>query len=390
MRKMIIYSIILLTAGLFSTRVEAQSNVYVGEIRVTQNRFEQRGDSVFIEMTIDMNGLPVGNNEAFTLPPVIEKGTEVEELPSVIVNGKRRSKAYQRSLYFNRGAKPFPTYSVVAANKRTREKVNYKISVPYQAWMQDAALNLHESFYDGIDQRLISVNLLAKALKPDAALKGKVQIVAPTPLAPEPVTRTTPVVKENTASPVRIVEVTKTKEEKRIAVKNDSYSKEGSAYLDYPRNRTNIIPDYKDNREELAKIKAMIDEITSNPDHEITGIYLTGYASPEGTYARNEQLSRERTLELRDYLLDRYPMPRNLYHADWVAEDWTGLKKLITQFGMPDKDRVLYIINNVDIFEGREKQLMDLDQGVPYRYMLKEFFPRLRRVDYRITYRVIK
>ena len=242
----------------------------------------------------------------------------------------------------------------MAANKRTREKVNYKISVLYQAWMQDAALNLHESFYDGIDQRLISVNLLAKALKPDAALKGKVQIVAPTPLAPEPVTRTTPVVKENTASPVRIVEVTKTKEEKRIAVKNDSYSKEGSAYLDYPRNRTNIIPDYKDNREELAKIKAMIDEITSNPDHEITGIYLTGYASPDGTYARNEQLSRERTLELRDYLLDRYPMPRNLYHADWVAEDWTGLKKLITQFGMPDKDRVLYIINNVDIFEGRE------------------------------------
>ncbi|MEY8592214.1 DUF3868 domain-containing protein [Butyricimonas hominis] len=370
MRKMIIYSIILLTAGLFSTRVEAQNNVYVGEIRVTRHRFEQRGDSVFIEMTIDMNGLPVGNNEAFTLTPVIEKGTEVEELPSVIVNGKRRSKAYQRSLYFNRGAKPFPTYSVVAANKRTREKVNYKISVPYQAWMQDAALNLHESFYDGIDQRLISVNLLAKALKPDAALKGKVQIVAPTPLAPEPVTRTTPVVKENTASPARAVE--------------------GSAYLDYPRNRTNIIPDYKDNREELAKIKAMIDEITSNPDHEITGIYLTGYASPEGTYARNEQLSRERTLELRDYLLDRYPMPRNLYHADWVAEDWTGLKKLITQFGMPDKDRVLYIINNVDIFEGREKKLMDLDQGVPYRYMLKEFFPRLRRVDYKITYRVIK
>lgn len=384
-----------MTAGLFVTEAKAQTTVHAGEIRVTQNRFEQQGDSLYIEMNFDLNGLTVGSNQAFTLTPVIEAGKEVKELPSVIVNGKRRSKAYQRSLYFNNGVDPFPAYTTLVVNKRTREKVNYKVVVPYEAWMQDAVLNLRESFYDGIEQRLISVNMLAKNLKWDAAQKGKVQIVAPTPkFTPTPVAEAAPViVKENTGAKVKIVANTSKVEEQHPVVQEkagNTYAKEGSAYLDYPQSRTQIIPDYRNNREELAKIRATLDEIRNNPAYEITGIYLTGYASPEGTYEQNEKLSRGRTLELRNYLLDRYPLRRDLYHMDWVAEDWTGLKKMITQFGMPDKDRVLYIINTVGIFEGREKQLMDLNNGTPYRYMMKEFFPKLRRVDYKITYKLIK
>ena len=88
MKKAIICSIILLTAGLFVTEAKAQTTVHAGEIRITQNRFEQQGDSLYIEMNFDLNGLTVGSNQAFTLTPVIEAGKEVKELPSVIVNGK--------------------------------------------------------------------------------------------------------------------------------------------------------------------------------------------------------------------------------------------------------------------------------------------------------------
>lgn len=404
MKKTFIYSIILLTTGLFSTKVEAQTTVYVGEVRIIQNRFEQKGDSLFIDLTIDMNGLTVGNNQAFILTPMIEKGIEVEELPSVIVNGKRRSKAYQRSLLFNHGQESFPTYAAITANNRTRERVNYKVTIPYRTWMQNAALSLHEFFYDGTDQRLASVNVLAKMLKQDGTRKEGIRIVEPvfspgteTTTTPPVVKETTPkVVKEYAESNVRIVANTNTntnvkREETRAAVKEsarNSYYKEGSAYLDFPVNGTRIMPDYKNNRQELAKIRAMIDEITSNPDYEVTGIHLTGYASPEGTYAQNEKLSRGRTLELRDYMLGKFQFHKEMYHVDWVAEDWTGLTQLITKYGVPDQDRVLYIINSVGIFEGREKQLMDLKNGVPYRYMMKEFFPQLRRVDYKITYKM--
>ena len=183
---------------------------------------------------------------------------------------------------------------------------------------------------------------------------------------------------------VEMVSIKKEEDEK------NTYYKEGSAYLDFPLNQTHILPDFRGNQKELDKIRGILDSITSNPDYEITGIYLTGYASPEGSYAQNEVLSRDRTRALRDYLRCRYSFPANLYHVDWRGEDWIGLKRLILLYGMPNEEQVLSIMDNYNVFEGREKRLMDLNNGKPYRYMMKHFFPELRRVDYKITYKIIK
>jgi len=57
---------------------------------------------------------------------------------------------------------------------------------------------------------------------------------------------------------------------------------------------------------------------------------------------------------------------------------------------MPNEEQVLSIMENYNVFEGREKCLMDLNNGKPYRYIMKHFFPKLRRVDYKITYKIIK
>ena len=57
MKRAFIYTIFLLTAGLFFTELKAQE-VYLGEVKIIQNRFEQRGDSVYIEMNVNLNGLP--------------------------------------------------------------------------------------------------------------------------------------------------------------------------------------------------------------------------------------------------------------------------------------------------------------------------------------------
>ena len=53
---------------------------------------------------------------------------------------------------------------------------------------------------------------------------------------------------------------------------------------------------------------------------------------------------------------------------------------------MPQKEQVLRIIETIDVFDGREKTLMELNGGIPYRWMLKEIFPKLRRVEYQIDY----
>ena len=258
---------------------------------------------------------------------------------------------------FNHGQPPFPIYMTVIVNQWSRERIAYNVVVPYETWMKDAKLNLRENFCEcGGEKRLISIKMLAQTIK----------------------------LENQEETTVKIVSIEKEEDEKNI------YYKEGSAYLDFPLNQTYILPDFRRNQKELDKIRVTLDSITSNPDYEITGIYLTGYASPEGSYAQNEVLSRDRTRALRNYLLRRYSFPENLYHVDWRGEDWIGLKRLILLYGMPNEEQVLSIMENYSVFEGREKRLMDLNNGKPYRYMMKHFFPELRRVDYKITYKVIK
>ena len=88
MKRAFIYTIFLLTAGLFLTELKAQE-VYLGEVKIIQNRFEQRGDSVYIEMNVNLNGLPVHKNQAFILTPVVETEKAFEELPSIVINAHR-------------------------------------------------------------------------------------------------------------------------------------------------------------------------------------------------------------------------------------------------------------------------------------------------------------
>lgn len=50
------------------------------------------------------------------------------------------------------------------------------------------------------------------------------------------------------------------------------------------------------------------------------------------------------------------------------------------------RDAVLDIIQSVDVVKGRENILMDLADGVPYKFMAKDIFPKVKRVEYQIMY----
>lgn len=91
---------------------------------------------------------------------------------------------------------------------------------------------------------------------------------------------------------------------------------------------------------------------------------------------------------MRDYLRERYGLPAEKVTAEGKGEDWEGLREAVGRSDMKAKDEVLDIIDTYDIFDGREKLLMDLRGGDPYRYMLEHIFPPLRRMEMRIDYRV--
>ncbi|MCD8165004.1 MAG: hypothetical protein LUE93_02020 [Bacteroides sp.] len=174
--------------------------------------------------------------------------------------------------------------------------------------------------------------------------------------------------------------------QKQEGISTGITSLEGVAYLDFPFEQSYIVEHYANNEKELDEIKRNLNTILLNEKAEIKVIYLTGYSSIDGTYADNYQLSKRRTEALRDYIRERYDLAAGLFILDWKGEDWAGLAKLVEPSGTPYKEAVLNIIEEVDIFNGREKKLMDLYGGSPYKYMQKHFFPLLRRVEYKIEY----
>ena len=95
---------------------------------------------------------------------------------------------------------------------------------------------------------------------------------------------------------------------KRREIANESF-------LDFAVGKTDIRPEFGNNPAELAKVRRMIEQVRSEQGVTITGIDITGYASPEGSLASNQRLSEGRALSLLNYLRNRYSeLPRELYH----------------------------------------------------------------------------
>lgn len=73
------------------------------------------------------------------------------------------------------------------------------------------------------------------------------------------------------------------------------------------------------------------------------------------------------------------------YHAEGIA--WGMLREQVAASDMAGRDEVLDILDHTPLWiydddnrivDGRKKQLMDLQGGKPYNYMLEHFFPELR------------
>lgn len=79
------------------------------------------------------------------------------------------------------------------------------------------------------------------------------------------------------------------------------------ARLQFRQGKSDVDPRYKDNRAELETVTGSINVVKTNPDLTITGIYITGYASPEGSVAFNQKLSESRANALAEYARERYP-----------------------------------------------------------------------------------
>ncbi|MDR1503209.1 MAG: DUF3575 domain-containing protein [Prevotella sp.] len=162
-----------------------------------------------------------------------------------------------------------------------------------------------------------------------------------------------------------------------------------STNIDYPVGKTNILTGYGNNAAELRKIDMLMRSILADSLITINTITITGYSSPDGSYAINEMLSRRRSEDFKKYLTASYPLKNIPVQTNWSAEDWDGFSRLVEASNdIAEKQKVLDIIRNSKIHPDAKD--IELQQIVwwseNYKIILKELYPRLRRIELNIDY----
>lgn len=161
----------------------------------------------------------------------------------------------------------------------------------------------------------------------------------------------------------------------------------GSAYIDFPVNITEIRPAYRRNPIELAKINATIDSVRLDEDIKIDAVSIKGFASPEGSYSNNVRLARGRTAALKEYVQMLHNFTPGIISTSYEPEDWEGLRRYVDGSSMEHRDDLLAIIDGN--LEPDAKDAM-LKKTFPkeYAFLLMNVYPALRHSDYTIDYTI--
>ncbi len=316
------------------------ASITLGDVRV------ERSESFLnCGFTMKFNGIDIPSNKELRLNPVIvgADGTEAP-LPALIVAGRNR---YLQAMRHEELSDSLKLY-------RFREgmSIPYSTQLAYQPWMETSNLVIRERVAGCCNETS------NEYLQPVEALDFRTRTFMAVPLYIVPT-----------------AEAVKTRELR------------GRAFVDFPVNRTEINPDYRNNHVELAKIRASIDSVRNDRDVTITALSIKGFASPEGSWNNNVRLAKGRTEALKTYVETLYHFEPGFITTSYEPEDWDGLREWVEKSNIENRDGILSIINSSLAPDPRDAKIRST-YPKQYAFLLANVYPALRHSDYKIDYTI--
>lgn len=342
MKRSIAIAACILTAASLWARMPEVSDVTVSNITV-----EHIDDRLNVAFFLDFSRMPYGINNETRIIPVVTDGNNSVRLESITLAGRNRLIQAERTGAIN-------TTNTIFYNAKETKSLPYDTSIVWEEWMRTA------------DVDLIVENIGCCESRKRIADRGLARLDMGERIFDADLVYLTPI-------------------EERVKMRNAR----GEAYIDFVVNTTNIRPDYRNNPVELRKIRATIDSVKSDPDTKITSLSIAGYASPEGSYSNNERLAKGRTEALSEYVRSLYTFPKSLMKTSWVAEDWAGLRRMVVNSDINNKNAILAVIDS-DLAPDPKDRKLAKDFPTEYKYMLNNWYPALRHSDYAVEYEVRK
>lgn len=313
----------------------------------------KEGDHLHIQFALNGSEVEISANEQLTVTPVVIGNGNRQELSPVVFTGRIRQKVNERrERLYGTPVVPAGTFSNVIVRRKPEElpgtAVVYAGEIPYEPWMAGGRLVLYRELNGCAGHRMALAPLVAAEIA--APLQPKLTFIVP----------------DHDALKQRSERIT--------------------AVVHFPQGRSVLLRGFADNSRQLARIDSLTAGLLAEQGFALDTIYLKGFASPEATYAFNTRLSANRVRAIRQYLLENFDLVDTEFVTDTEPEDWDSLRRWVVLSELPARDEVLAVIDTVRDPDARDAGIRSIDNGKTYNKLLREVYPQLRRVDYRIGY----
>ena len=313
-------------------------------IVVENKKVEQTGHNLVVDLTLNMDSLKLRADHRLVFTPMVRSLSEGKEvaMPQIIVNGRRQDISYQRYAH-----KDFAADAQTVRRKNgTQQSYDYSAVVPYEAWMENADVIIAEDLCGCGEVEEQDMTVIQRLRKPYMAY-----------LRP-------------------------------AAEARKARTEQGRAFIDFPVDRTELHPDYRNNPRELDKIVSTINLVKNDKNVSITGVEIHGYASPEAPYNYNARLAEGRAKTLTDHVRRLVDLDRDVFKVASTPEDWEGLRQALRDGNLEDRDAILAIAEDESLDPDAREWRIKKNYPKQYRFMLDNYYPALRHSDYVVSYTV--
>lgn len=337
----------------------------------TQNGGDLRWDYSASHVQRNTNGSEL--DVAFTIKPVVKpKAQEVVyicpsyvsadgkksiELERVCISGKKRYKVIRRrKALHNQKEDQLGSGEVYSIKKLKKVPLTVRKSFPFERWMGNGHIIVEEKSY-GCAECRVSENS-------GIAIQVKIPVFGEEYYAYD-------FIKPD-----------------KVLVK--CYEEAFDCKITFPVARHDLQKTFENNGKELARLEKFISESLTIKGAELKEVHIKGYASPEGEFYYNKSLAEKRTQILSDYIALKYPELKKalVYQATGIGEDWVGLENAVKSSSLFNKAEILSAIDRYQSDTGREAAIRNIDNGITYDKLLKDFYPHLRRTTFSLRFDV--
>jgi tetratricopeptide (TPR) repeat protein len=135
-------------------------------------------------------------------------------------------------------------------------------------------------------------------------------------------------------------------------------------------------------KEDIQLLKDYIKQTSADPNKQFKTAEISSYASPDGKFDLNEQLSVKRGATADKFIKSEFSKVEaaktaGFYNSKTTAEDWDGFKTELEKSNVQDKELMLRVLSMYSDPEVREREIRNMSAA--FEVLKTDILPKLRR-----------